>query len=114
MCRFVRASKYRHVFAEPSKPEHHYADLDLSPVTGDHSYIKGNTKFFSVAIRGGGGPVMVLPYSAVGKIPKGYPTINGHAAAVYDTAWNPFNENQLATGSDDTTIKLWNIPEGGT
>jgi WD40 repeat protein len=32
---------------------------------------------------------------------------------VYDTAWNPFNDNVLATGSDDTTVKLWHIPDGG-
>lgn len=35
--RFVRASKFRHVFAEPEKADHHYSDLDLSPVTGDHN-----------------------------------------------------------------------------
>ena len=82
--RFVRPSKFRHVFAEPAKPENHYLSLDLSPVTGDHNYVKGNSKFFAVAGRGGGGPVIVLPYSQVGKLPLGYPTINGHSAAVYD------------------------------
>lgn len=25
-------------------------------------YIRGNSKFFAVAVRGGGGPVLVLPY----------------------------------------------------
>jgi len=63
--RFVRASRFRHVFAEPAKPELHYTDLDLSPVTGDHSYIKGNGKYFVVAVRGGGGPVQVVPYTQV-------------------------------------------------
>lgn len=66
-----------------------------------------------MAVRGGGGPVLVLPYSAVGKLPTGAPTINGHSAAVYDTAWNPFNDNMLATASDDTTVKIWSIPDGG-
>lgn len=70
-------------------------------------------QFFSVAVRGGGGPVQVIPYTLTGKVPRGYPTINGHSAAVYDTAWNPFNDNMLATGSDDGTIKLWAIPDGG-
>lgn len=111
--RFVRASRFRHVFAETVKPELHYSDLDLSPVTGDHNYVKGNSKYFSIATRGGGGPVQVIPYSAVGKLPRGFPTLNGHSAAVYDTAWNPFNDGILATGSDDTTVKLWSIPDGG-
>lgn len=76
-------------------------------------YVRGNTKFFSVAARGGGGPVLVIPYTNYGKVPRGYPLIHGHAAAVLDTAWNPFNDNILATGSDDTYIKIWSIPDGG-
>jgi coronin-1B/1C/6 len=48
-----------------------------------------------------------------GKVPRSYACLNGHSAAVYDTAWNPFNDNILATGSDDTTVKLWTIPDGG-
>jgi len=75
--------------------------------------VRASAKFFSVAVRGGGGPVLVLPFSAIGKLPHGYPTINGHSAAVYDTAWSPFNDNMLATGSDDTTVKIWSIPDGG-
>jgi hypothetical protein len=26
---------------------------------------------------------------------------------------NPFNENQIATISEDCTVKLWTVPEGG-
>jgi len=111
--RIVRASKFRHVFAEPEKTDNCYSDLELSPVTGDHNYVKGNSKFFSVAVRGGGGPVLVLPYSATGKLPRGYPLVNGHSAPVYDMAWCPFNDNLLATGSDDATCKIWSIPDGG-
>ena len=62
-------------------------NLPLSTITGDHNYIKGNSKFFSVAGAGGGGPIYVVPYSNVGKMPNSYPSINGHAGAVYDTDW---------------------------
>lgn len=58
-----------------------------------------------MSARGGGGPVLVLPYSAVGKLPRGAPLINGHSGAVFDTAWNPFNDNMLATGSDDASVR---------
>ena len=27
--------------------------------------------------------------------------------------FNPFHLNMLATGSDDSSIKIWNLPEGG-
>lgn len=30
-----------------------------------------------------------------------------------DLAWNPFDDNMIASGSDDTTIKIWEIPDGG-
>ena len=99
------AAKFRHVFADPAKPEQCFSDLELSPITGDHNYIRGNNKFFAVSAKGGGGPVLVLPYSAAGKLPRGYPLINGHSGAVLDTAWNPFNDHMLATGSDDATVR---------
>ena len=76
-------------------------------------YVRCNSKFFAVSARGGGGPVLVMPYAATGKLPRGYPLINGQAGAVLDTAWSPFDDHILATGSDDATIKIWAIPEGG-
>lgn len=57
--RFVRASKFRHVFGEPWNTDTNHLDLDLSTTTGDHNYIQVNPKFFAVAARGGGGPVLV-------------------------------------------------------
>ena len=93
------------MFADPAKPEGQFLDLELSPVTGDHNYIRGNNKFFAVSAKGGGGPVLVLPYTAAGKLPRGYPLINGHSGAVLDTAWCPFNDHLLATGSDDATVR---------
>ena len=76
--------------------------LPSSPV----QYIRCNTKFFSVSARGGGGPILVMPFSATGKLPRGYPLLNGHSAAVLDTAWSPFDEHLLASGSDDATVRI--------
>lgn len=39
--------------------------------------------------------------------------INGHSAAVLDFDFNPFNDNIIASGSEDQTVKVWDIPEGG-
>jgi len=39
--------------------------------------------------------------------------INGHSAAVLDFDFNPFNDNLIASGSEDQTVKVWDIPEGG-
>ena len=30
-----------------------------------------------------------------------------------DLAWNPFNDQIIASSSEDGTIKIWDIPEGG-
>jgi coronin-1B/1C/6 len=41
------------------------------------------------------------------------PLIKGHAGAVVDFDFSPFNDYLLATASEDGTIKLWVIPEDG-
>jgi coronin-1B/1C/6 len=37
----------------------------------------------------------------------------GHSAAVMDFEFNPFHDHIIASGSEDMTIKVWGIPEGG-
>lgn len=42
-----------------------------------------------------------------------HPKVTGHKAQVLDVMWNPFNDNQIASASEDCTIMIWNIPDGG-
>ena len=42
-----------------------------------------------------------------------YPKVCGHRSNVMDIAWNPFNENIIASCSEDCLIKIWEIPDGG-
>jgi len=51
MSHFVRASKYRHVYVDPPKIEDTFQGFRLSTATGEQQYIKGNTKFFAVALQ---------------------------------------------------------------
>ena len=39
--------------------------------------------------------------------------VTGHSGPVLDIKWNPFNDNIIASSSDDATIKVWYIPDGG-
>lgn len=41
------------------------------------------------------------------------PKVCGHKAAVLDIKFNPFNENMIASASEDCTVKVWVIPDGG-
>ncbi|KAG6965997.1 hypothetical protein JG687_00005097 [Phytophthora cactorum] len=113
MSHFVRQSKFRHVYIEPAKLESCYTNVRLATATGEQNYIKGNTKFFAVSIQAGGGAMAVVPYDKVGKFDPDFPLISGHRGAILDFDFNPFHEHLIASASDDSTIKIWGIPEGG-
>jgi len=112
MASFIRSSKFKHVYCDPPKVDAQYTQFRLSTTTGEQNYIKANPKYFAVALAGGGGPVAVVPLDKPGRC-NDVPHISGHTAAVLDFEFNPFNDQLLATCSEDTTIKLWEIPEGG-
>lgn len=47
------------------------------------------------------------------KLEADLPLIKGHAGPVVDFDFSPFNDYLLSTASQDGTVKLWQIPEGG-
>jgi coronin-1B/1C/6 len=51
--------------------------------------------------------------SKPGRFEAEQPVVTGHSAAVLDFDFNPFNDNIIASGSDDQTVKVWDIPVGG-
>lgn len=110
--RFVRSSSFRHVFGSPAKPTEQYTKLNVA-FNGDGNFVAGNGEFIAFATRGGGGPVQILNASAVGRAPLSAPKLTVHKAKVLDFAFNPFNDNLIATGGEDCYIKLSQIPEGG-
>ena len=62
---------------------------------------------------GGGGPFLVLRLDETGRVSKTHPILDGHSAPVLDLSWSPFNDNIIATCSEDCTIKIWLIPDEG-
>jgi len=113
MSSFVRASKFRHVYCDPPRPDSTFQNLRLSTVTGEQNYIKANSLFFAVGVQGGGGPFLVKPLDQPGKLEPDHPIIAGHSAAVLDFEFNNFNDHIVCSCSEDQTIKVWGIPEGG-
>lgn len=110
--RFVRASKFRHVFGQAAKKELCYDNLRVSNNAWDSNLIKANSKFLAVNWEAsGGGAFAVIPLNEVGKSPDLVPLFRGHTAAVLDTDFNPFNEREIASASDDGKIAIWQVPE---
>lgn len=111
--RFVRKSSFRHVHGEAAKPEGCFLNTNVE-CSGDGNYICGNDKFLAYAPKtGGGGPVVVLDRSKPGRFPTKLPNLVVHKRRVLDFAFNPFNDNLLATASEDCMLKVSQIPDGG-
>lgn len=60
-----------------------------------------------------GSTLAVLPIDDSGRKPKNMPALHGHTDTVNDLAFSPFHDNLLATGSQDSLVKIWHIPEDG-
>jgi len=108
----VRESHYRHVFSEPSKQK--YEDLRPSNTNTESVGVRGNSKFYALAWQsGGGGSLAVLDSKKFGRLPSQQPLINGHAGAILDFEFSPFDECMVATASEDLTVKIWQVPPDG-
>ncbi|KAJ5108155.1 hypothetical protein N7456_004830 [Penicillium angulare] len=113
--RFVRSSKYRHVFGRSTRKEQCYDNLRISRNAWDTNLIKVNPKHLAVNWEaGGGGAFAVIPLEERGKLPERIPLFRGHTAVVLDTDWNPFNDDLIASGSDDGKVFLWRVPDNFT
>jgi len=114
MSRFVRSSKFRHVFGAVAKKEECYDDLRITRAAWDSNYAAASPLYFAVLYEsGGGGSFIVLPYSQSGKVDPKSPQVTGHKGVVLDIDFNPFNDSLIASVSEDGTAKIWGIPEGG-
>jgi len=84
----------------------------ISSIAGDQQFIKASAKYFAVPLKGGGGPVGIFSLDQPGKFePATCPMLTGHTGAVVDFDFNPFDDSMIATGSEDTTMKVYQIPE---
>lgn len=51
MSTFVRASKFRHIFCDPPRPDAIFSNLRVSTVTGEQQYIKANPLYFATGLQ---------------------------------------------------------------
>ncbi|OQV25267.1 Coronin-6 [Hypsibius exemplaris] len=110
----VRASKFRHIYGQVEKKEFCYDDIRVTKSSWDSMFCSVNPKFLAVVTEAaGGGAFIVLTLSKVGRQDKDSPIVAGHKGSVTDIQWCPFNDNVIASASDDCTVKVWQIPDGG-
>lgn len=100
------------MFGQAAKKELQYENIRVTNNAWDSNLIKVNGKFIAVNWNSsGGGAFAVIPLKEVGKAPDQVPLFRGHTAQVLDTDFNPFDDNVIASGSDDARIGIWQIPD---
>lgn len=108
----VRYSKFRHVYGQPFRKEWCYDSIRISKNTYDSNFCAVNPKYLAViAESGGGGCFIVIPVENCGRVDMNTPKVNGHTAQVLDVKWYPFDDNIIASSSEDGTVIVWRIPE---
>lgn len=109
----VRQSKFRHVFCKPVKHEQCMSEIKITEITWDSLFCDVNPKFIAIINKGSGGPFLVIPVNKTGRIDKDFPFVDAHKAPCLEVQFSPFNDNVIASCSEDTTTKVWLIPEKG-
>lgn len=51
--------------------------------------------------------------SQTGRIDVNTPLVAGHKGPVLDIQWSPFDDNVIASASEDAIVRVWQIPDGG-
>eukprot|EP01137_Pigoraptor_chileana_P029063 Opistho-2@13765 len=109
-----RQSKYRNAVAKTAKREAWYAEIQAGTPSTDADNIKASCKFLAFCWESiGGGQLCVIPIERVGKVGRDIPLLSAHGDYISDFEFSPFDDNLLVTGSNDTTVRVWHVPDGG-
>lgn len=89
--------------------------MRISKNAWDTNLVKVNPKYLAFNWEaGGGGAFAVVPLEEKGKLPEILPLFRGHTAPVLDVDWNPFDDDIIASASDDGKVFVWKVPENFT
>ncbi|XP_048384194.1 coronin-2A-like isoform X2 [Stegostoma tigrinum] len=109
-----RTSKFRHVYGKPATKENCYDGVPITKSVQDNYFCSVNPKFIAVVTEcAGGGAFYIIPIGQTGKIDPLQPKVCGHRGNVLDIKWNPFDDYIIASSSEDSTVKIWEIPKCG-
>ncbi|XP_035824530.1 coronin-2B [Aplysia californica] len=110
----IRTTKFRHVYGAQCRREQTFENVRITRNTHDSNFCSVNPRFLAIVTESsGGGAFAVLDVNRPGRVDINCPRVCGHAGAILDVKWNPFNDCVVASASDDASVKIWTIPETG-
>ncbi|XP_058237511.1 coronin-2B isoform X2 [Hemibagrus wyckioides] len=109
-----RSSKFRNVYGKVANREHCFEGIPITKNVHDNHFCAVNSKFLAIVTESsGGGAFIIIPVTQSGRIDPHHPKVCGHQGNVLDIKWNPFHENIIASCSEDSSVRIWEIPDGG-
>ncbi|XP_059078879.1 coronin-7-like isoform X1 [Tigriopus californicus] len=109
-----KASKYKNAAPIVPKFENTIRDLSIGCYRSHGNFIAASAAYMAFNWDIQGSNLAVLPVDAKGRQNKAnVPLIYAHSEMVTDFKFSPFDDGLLATGSQDSNIKLWRIPSSG-
>lgn len=119
MSRFVRASKYRHVYGQGAKKELCIDNVKLTNSAWDTNLLSASGRYLSVNWNASGGGAFAIlplpspfePHGLPSKLPDVIPLARGHTAPVLDTDWSPHDDALVCSAGDDGQILLWKVED---
>lgn len=110
----AHVSKVRYCFAKDPRDDACILNVQWNQQSVEASGASANSKYLGMGIKsGGGGPFFVHKVNDAKRFGPTKFSLHGHTDKITDSDFHPFNDDIVATGSLDCTIKLWRIPDGG-
>ena len=115
MYRF-KVSKYKNAAPKVPKKEQCITEIPCGRIMASFgNFLQASGKHIAFNVESGvGGCAGVLPLDAVGRQNTKVPTVYAHSEFLADMCWSAFDDDLLATCSNDGTLKLWQIPDNFT
>ncbi|XP_062871453.1 coronin-2B [Trichomycterus rosablanca] len=108
-----RSSKFGNVYGKALK-NRSYDGVQITRGLQENHCCSVNPRFIAVVTEcAGGGAFIVIPVHQTGRVDPHHPRVCGHSAPVLDVQWDPFDDQRIASCSEDCTVKVWEIPTDG-
>ena len=106
-----RTSQFKNILGE--QKSYKFTNVCLVSEVSEGRLIACNGSFIAASYSSSSGSVAILDTAFPSNVKFNTPILKGHKRSVFDLEFSPFKDTILATGSDDATVKLWDIPSTG-